>query len=58
MTERDPRYRPCENPACRAIDSTRCAFKIDRFGQVIPSQRSMAKESGCRVVRFLDEPER
>lgn len=52
MTEKDPRLRPCENPKCRAIDSTRCVFTIGPHGQVVPSQRLIAKASGCRVARF------
>lgn len=56
MTQRDPRYRRCENPDCRAIDSTHCAFKINqRTGNVVERQQEEAKAAGCRVVRFLGE---
>lgn len=48
------RYRPCENPACRAIDSTHCAFRIGESGMVIPPQQEEAERSGCRVIRFKD----
>lgn len=59
MSERDPRVRPCENPACGAIDSTHCAFRCNVVdGQVVPSQREAAIEAGCRRVRFLDETAR
>lgn len=48
----DDLYRPCENPNCRAVDSTQCEFHIDHTGMVIPSQLWEAKERGCRVARF------
>ena len=52
----DDRYRPCEDPACGAIDSTRCAFRTsDLTGMVVPSQLDKAKAAGCRVARF-DRP--
>lgn len=50
----DDRYRPCDNPKCRAIDSTRCKFRVGVDGMVVPSQVRKAEEAGCRIVRFKD----
>lgn len=54
MAKEENPYRPCENSACGAIDSTHCVFDHP-LGQVVSSQQDEAKAVGCRVVRFLKE---
>jgi hypothetical protein len=42
-------------PHCDAVDSTRCAFRVDETtGSVVPSQQRAAREARCRVMHYTD----